>query len=270
MNIPVNHLKESIKAGKTVYGAWLECANPAIAEIAGLVGYDFVIIDQEHGLGDVTSAIEMMRALSGTKTTAVIRVPSDSPHYIKRILDAGAQALIIPMVDTAAQADAIVKSCYYPPYGVRGNAAPAVRASRYGLIPDYIDQANESLMIIPQIESVTAVNNAREIASVHGVDMVFIGPADLSGSAGFPSCTNSPEAERLIQHTFEVVKSTGKPVGTCPRDGKSVSDLYHQGFNLIAANSDINTISSAFAGYMNDWRRLSGDNAHAIEAKRYS
>lgn len=270
MEKPKNHLKQLIKTGRPAYGIWLECSNAAIAEIAGLVGYDFVIIDQEHGLGDVTDAIEMMRALSGTKTTAIIRIPSDDPNYIKRILDAGAQALLIPMVDSAEQAQAIVQSCFYPPQGIRGNAAPAVRASRYGLITDYIEHANDSLLIIPQIESITAVQNARDIAQVEGVDMVFIGPADLSGSIGFPTCTNSPEAEKLIQQTVDILKSVGKPVGTCPRDGKTVSDLYQQGFALIAANSDINTISASFVNYINDWKKITHEADEITHCKTYS
>ena len=220
MQIPENTLKSRIQAGRPSFGMWLQSTCPTIAEIAGLVGLDFVIIDQEHGPGDIQSAIDMMRALSGSPTTAVVRAPINDQAYLKRILDAGAQAVLVPMIDTAAEAKQLVDACLYPPRGRRGNAAVVVRGAGYGLVSDYVQRAHETLLIVPQIETITAVANARDIASVPGVDMVFIGPADLSGSAGVPDQTGAPEVSRLIAEAESAVRAAGKPLATVPRVGK--------------------------------------------------
>ena len=211
------------------------------------VGLDFVIIDQEHGPGGVQSAIDMMRALSGSTTTAMIRVPSSDPTYLKRIVDAGAQAILVPMVDSAAEAKTIVDACRYPPLGRRGHAAGVVRGARYGLSTDYLQTAHESLLIVPQIETVTAVHNAREIASVDGVDMVFIGPSDLSGSAGHVDQTGAPEVERLIAETgrrFGRPASRWRPSRATARAGRT---LFADGLRCVASGSDIAIFRSAAA-----------------------
>ena len=253
-----NTLKRRILAGQQSFGMWVQSASPTMAEIAGLVGFDFVIIDQEHGPGDIQSAIDMMRALSGSPTTAMIRVPAADPVYLKRIVDAGAQAILIPMVNTEAEARAVVDACIYPPTGRRGNAAAVVRGSRYGLIQDYVQRAHEQLLIVPQIETVEAVGNAGAIAAVPGVDMVFIGPADLSGSAGLPDQTGAPEVERLIGETVAAVRAAGKPLSTVPRDGKSWQDLFGEGYAAVASGSDLAYLRQAALGQAEAWHAFQG------------
>jgi 4-hydroxy-2-oxoheptanedioate aldolase len=129
-----------------------------------------------------------------------------------------------------------------------------VRGARYGLSTDYLQTAHESLLIVPQIETVTAVRNAREIASVDGVDMLFIGPSDLSGSAGVLDQTGAPEVERLIAETVTAVRAAGKPLATVPRDGKSWQTLFEDGFAAVASGSDIAIFRSAAATLAQDWR----------------
>ena len=251
---PRNHLKLRIEAGLKSFGMWLQAADPTFAEIAGLVGFDFVIIDQEHGPGGLQSAIDMMRALSGSTTTAMIRVPSSDPTYLKRIVDAGAQAILVPMVDTAVEAQSIVDACRYPPLGRRGHAASVVRGAQYGLITDYVRRAHESLLIVPQIETVTAVRNAGAIAAIDGVDMLFIGPSDLSGSAGLLDQTGAPEVERLIAETVAAVRAAGKPLATVPRDGKNWQALFDDGYAVVASGSDIAIFRAAAAALAEEWR----------------
>lgn len=258
MQIPGNTLKSRVQAGRPSFGMWLQSACPTIAEIAGLVGLDFVIIDQEHGPGDIQSAIDMMRALSGSPTTAVVRAPINDPAYLKRILDAGAQAVLVPMVDTAEQAKQLVDACLYPPRGRRGNAAVVVRSAGYGLVADYVQRAHETLLVVPQIETVTAVANARDIASVPGVDMVFIGPADLSGSAGVPDETGAPEVSRLIAAAESAVRAAGKPLATVPRVGKSWQDLFAEGYLAVAAISDLAMLRQGVVEAAEAWRRHQG------------
>jgi 4-hydroxy-2-oxoheptanedioate aldolase len=254
----VNTLKRRILAGQPSFGMWVQSNSPTLAEIAGLVGFDFIIIDQEHGPGDIEAALAMLRALNGSPTTAMIRVPAGDPVYLKRIVDAGAQAILVPMVNTAAEAQAVVDACLYPPIGKRGNAAAVVRGSRYGLIPDYVQRAHEELLIVPQIETVEAVGNAHAIASVPGVDMVFIGPADLSGSAGLPDQTGAPEVERLIAETVAAVRAAGKPLSTVPRDGKSWQDLFGEGYAAVASGSDIAYLRQAALDQARAWQAFRG------------
>lgn len=176
MRLPRNILKAKLAAGDNCFGMWLHTGSPAVTEIVANAGLDFIIIDLEHGPGDLEVATAMMRATLGTETTPVVRVPSSDPAFLKRIVDAGAQSIIIPMVDTVEEAQGVVDACLYPPLGKRGDAVGIVRASKYGMVDDYLKTAHEQMLIIPQVESVQAVANAGEIAAISGVDAVFIGP----------------------------------------------------------------------------------------------
>tara|TARA_Y100000588_G_scaffold372919_1_gene446107 strand:+ start:3806 stop:4300 length:495 start_codon:yes stop_codon:yes gene_type:complete len=159
-------------------------ALPSIVEMASHAGYDFIIIDNEHGQMTLDTTIDMMRAADLGTASSMVRVPGKDPDFLKRILDAGATSLMVPMIDTPQQAKSIVEACRYPPRGWRGFAAPAVRGSRYGLDNDYVEWAHEELFLCLQIESRLAVENSNEIASIDGVDMLFVGASDLSGSLG--------------------------------------------------------------------------------------
>lgn len=234
-----NRLKERLLTGKKSLGTWLESASPNFAEIAAIAGLDFFIIDQEHGPGELQAAIDMMRAGACTQTTAVVRVPAQDIVYIRRLVEAGVEAILVPMVETAEQACEIVRACRFPPRGNRGDAAVVTRSSSYGFATNYYDKADDNLLIMVQIETSTAVENAKEIAEVDGVDLVFIGPSDLSGSIGLRGQTNAPKVEALIAEIAEATKSAGKPLGTVPRLGKSWQNLFDEGYSLIATGSDI-------------------------------
>jgi 4-hydroxy-2-oxoheptanedioate aldolase len=255
MMVPKNTLKARLARGLPCFGTWLHSASPSVAEMVGYAGLDFVIIDLEHGPGGVETATAMMQAMTASETTPMIRVPSGDPIFLKRIVDAGAQALLIPMVNTAEEAKRIVDACLYPPRGQRGDASVVVRGSRYGLIGDYVAHAHEEMLIVPQIETVEAVANAGAIAAVDGIDMVFIGPADLAGSAGLPGQTGAPEVERLIAKAFAAIRAAGKPVGTVPRDGRSWRDLFADGYSLVATGSDLIHIREAVRAQAEEWHR---------------
>ncbi len=234
-----NRLKQRILAGEKSLGTWLESESPALAEMAAIAGLDFFIIDQEHGPGGLQTAIDMMRAGACVLTTAVVRVLPQDIVYVRRLVEAGVEAILVPMVETAEQARAIVSACRFPPRGTRGDAAIVTRSSSYGFAGDYYDRADDNLLIMVQIETSAAVENAREIAEVDGVDLVFIGPSDLSSSIGLRGQTNAPEVEALIAEIVRVCRHEGKPLGTVPRLGKSWQQLFDAGFALIATGSDI-------------------------------
>ncbi len=257
MNIPENFLKTKIRQGTKCFGMWLHSGSPAVAEAVAQADLDFVIIDQEHGPGELDHAVAMMRAMLETTTTPIIRVPSSDPIYLKRIVDAGAQAVLVPMVNTADEAQMVVDACLYPPHGKRGNASGVVRASRYGLVGNYIDIAHEQMLIIPQVETAEAVTNAGAIATVPGVDVVFIGPADLSGSVGLPGRTGAPEVEALIGEAYKSIGRAGKPAATVPRDGRSWQVLFQDGFQLVATGSDLAYLRDAVQSQATAWHEWS-------------
>ena len=253
-----NRLKDKIAAGTPVVGMWLGMPSPTSAEVAAAAGFDFVIIDNEHGQMTLETSIDMMRAVMGTDTEAMIRVPGHDPDFLKRVLDAGATSLMVPMVHTAAQAEAVVAACRYPPRGSRGYAAPGVRASRYGIDADYVDWAHESLLLLVQIESVEAVGNSEAIARVDGVDMLFIGLSDLSGSAGRLADTGHKDVVSLMRACVDGAKKAGKPVGTIPRPGVGVNDLMKDGLVLAAGAVDVMMLREAAVAHVAAFRKAHG------------
>ncbi len=248
-----NRLKQTIATGGRAYGFWLMGAMPTLAEIAANAGFDFVVIDNEHGPGDLFTTIAMMRAAQGSDATCMVRAPSHDPALLSRLVDSGVDTLLIPMVNSAAEAKAVVDACLYPPAGRKGFAAGAVRASGYGLAADYVEKANDNLFIAVQIESVDAVAQTAEIAAVPGVDMIFIGPNDLAGSLGRPGQSDDPECAALVAQACEAARSVGKPLGSIPRKGMTYRDAFAEGFQLVIDGADValyrEGVRQAVAGY---------------------
>ena len=220
-------------------------ANPALAEISGHVGYDFAIIDNEHGIGEIKDVANMLRAFGELETTAMVRVTGQNRDYLKRVLDAGAPYLMIPMIETADQAHAGVAACRYPPLGSRGCAAGLVRASGYGATEDYITQARDELFIALQIESIKDVENTAKITAVEGVDMIFIGANDLSGNCGMLSQYSRPEVVSQIEKSMAATKTVGKYLGTIPRPDGDYYQLIEDGFLMVAGSADTTLFSDA-------------------------
>lgn len=233
-----NRIKRRIAQGEQLYGCWLGLGSAAVAELLGSAGYDFLIVDQEHGPGSLADGAAMMRACQVAGCPAIVRVPWNDQVYLKRILDLGAQSLMIPMVESAEEAAAAVAACRYPPAGRRGWAAPSMRCSRYGFVPDYTARANGELFIIAQIESAAAAERAREIAAVDGVDMVLIGVNDLAGSIGLLEQLHQPEVDRLVRLAEEGVRAAGKPLGTVPSARRDSRGLFADGYALVAGAGD--------------------------------
>jgi 4-hydroxy-2-oxoheptanedioate aldolase len=240
-----NVLKQRLAKGESVFGCWVDTGSTTVIEILGHAGFDFVVIDLEHGQGDVAGATDMIRAAQVTGMTAVVRVPSNDPIFLKRILEVGADSLMIPQIETAAEAKAAVRACRYPPQGARGYAAPVVRASSYGKVKDYIHRANDNLLLILQIESASAVKNAAEIASVEGVDVAFIGVNDLGGSIGKLEQLDHPEVRKLVLEAEAALKKTGKWLGTVPTSGATPKELFAAGYQMVPLAVDVALLRDA-------------------------
>ena len=166
--------------GEPQIGLWLGLADPYAAELCAGAGFDWLLIDAEHAPNDVRSVLAQLQALDAYPVRPVVRPPVGETHLIKQYLDLGVQTLVIPMVETAEQARALVQATRYPPQGVRGVGSALARASRWNGVPNYLHAANGEICLIVQLESKSALEHLDDILGVEGVDGVFIGPADLS------------------------------------------------------------------------------------------
>jgi 2-keto-3-deoxy-L-rhamnonate aldolase RhmA len=231
--------KKRLSGGPPAIGCWLELFSPMAAEIVAQAGYDCVLIDLEHGPGSYLDAISLMHAVQGRPCASLLRVAANDPVEIKRAVDIGIAGIMVPVVDSRAEAEAAVASCRYPPAGRRGVAPIIVRAADYGADwRDYVDRANDELLIIAQIESRQAVENAAEIASVEGVDMIFLGPFDLSANLGHMGEPDHPETRAAVEAVEASVKAAGKLLGGLPTPARSAEELYEAGYNLVLADFD--------------------------------
>jgi 4-hydroxy-2-oxoheptanedioate aldolase len=213
MQFPKNKLKAMLKAGQPAVGTFLNVPSPDIVEMIGYAGLDFVIIDLEHGRPDLETIENMVRAAEVSGLTSIIRIPSlDRGNFI-HALDSGAMGVQVPMVDDVATARQVVQLAKYYPHGIRGLAGG--RATRFGAIPlpQYVKEANEETMVIAQVETLEGGLNASGIASVPGVDLVFIGPTDLSQSMGMPGLPTDSVVLAKVDEIAAKVIAAGKPVG---------------------------------------------------------
>ncbi len=232
--------KNQLTPGQTAFGCWLNLFSPMVAEVVAQAGYDCVLIDLEHGPGSFLDMVPLLQAVQGWDCAPLVRVPSNDPVNMKKVLDIGVEGVMIPSVDTVAQAEAAVAACRYPPRGRRGMAATIVRASEYGACwQEYVAKADDALLVMCQIESAEAVRNASAIAAVEGVDMLFIGPFDLSASLGHLGKPDHPEACAAIAEIEAAAKSAGVRLGGIPTPERSAAELTNAGYSLVLADADV-------------------------------
>lgn len=235
-----NAFKKRLIAGERGNGCWLHLDSPIAAEILALAGFESFIIDHEHGPGELTGAVRLMQAISATPASPIMRVPWNDPVMLKRALDIGVEGVMIPSVSSADEARAAVAACRYPPRGTRGAAYGLTRAADYGLSSqEYVETAHENLLIICQIETRQAVAAAAEIAAVDGVDMLFIGPFDLSGDMGRLAQFDDPEFLTLRGEAEAATRASGKLLGGIPVAADMPPDLAKRGYDFIVSGSDV-------------------------------
>ena len=252
MPAPENKLKKALRNGEMQIGLWLGTAHPMLAEIGATAGYDWCLIDGEHGPNDVPTILAQMQVMSGGDASVVVRVPIGQDWILKQVLDIGAQTVMVPMVETADQAAQMVRAVRYPPDGVRGMAASMVRASGYDLQPDYLDNANDEICLIVQVESAAAIENIDAIAGVEGVDVVFIGPADLSADMGYTGNMDAPEVKAAIKHAVERITAAGKAAGII--GGGDYVEMRDLGVTFLGLSADVTVIATALRGLASDTR----------------
>lgn len=238
MPAPTNSLKKALAEGQVQTGLWLALASPMVAEVAGTAGFDWCLIDAEHGPNTLTSIIAQLQALAGTPAHPVVRVPMGEDWMLKQVLDLGVQTVVVPMVNTPEQAAQVAAAVRYPGEGSRGMGAVLARASRYGDIVDYVSSANDQIFLFVQIESAEAVAHIDAIAATPGVDGVFVGPADLSADMGFVGQPDAPEVQAAIDHVYARTAAAGKAIGTITFDPDDFERQTARGVTFLGLGAD--------------------------------
>jgi len=233
-------LKEALQDGKVVFGPFLKFTDPAVVEIMGFAGFDFVIIDAEHGPISMESAQNMIRAAESVKITPIIRVGNNDEALILRALDIGAQGIEIPQINSKPDAVRAVKSVKYSPQGERG-VCRYVRAANYSSMDKfkYFESANNETMIIAHIEGVEGISNLDEILSVPGIDVIFIGPYDLSQSLGIPGQVNHSLVVEKMKEVVTKCRENNIAVGTFADDVETAKSWVSLGVQYMSFSVDV-------------------------------
>jgi 2-dehydro-3-deoxyglucarate aldolase/4-hydroxy-2-oxoheptanedioate aldolase len=258
-----NPFKRALREGRTLFGAWLMSGAASTAEALGIAGFDFLVVDMEHTPLETQQMIDMLRAISGTSASAVVRLPWNDMVMIKRALDGGAQSILMPFVQDAEEARRAVAYTRYPPHGVRG-VAGMHRGNRYGTVPDYFRTGDQELCVMVQIETATALARLPEIAAVPGIDSIFIGPADLSASMGHVGDIGHAEVQDALRDAAQASRKAGKPVGIIGANPDLVAKYVEYGYNWIAIGSDM----SFMMGRAQEWLAKARGMAPAAQAGR--
>ena len=212
MDLPINRFKQRLKAGESQIGLWCALSSPYATEVTAGSGFDWLLIDTEHSPGGLETTLAQLQAIAPYRTQPVVRPEANDPVLIKKLLDVGAQTLLVPFVQDAEEAKAAVAAMRYAPAGIRG-VAGTTRATRFGRVKDYFTRTQEELCLLVQIETREALGELEAIAAVEGVDGVFIGPNDLAASLGHVGNMGHPEVVAALEDAFARLKAVGKPAG---------------------------------------------------------
>jgi len=242
-----NELKRRLSRGEQVYGTWITVESPMATEMLSSLGFDYFVFDTEHSPLDIYMAQTLMQAMRGdSKTTPIVRVNWNDLVQIKRALDIGAYGVLVPWVNNREEAEMAVKATRYAPNGLRG-CGPR-RAAMFD--PDYLQTADDEILVICQIETKEAVENIEEIVSVEGVDVSYIGPADLSASYGHLGNQSHPDVQKAIDRVFDATKAAGKATGVHQASGKTIEDRMEKGYNFITIGNDLTYMKNGVLAQM--------------------
>jgi 4-hydroxy-2-oxoheptanedioate aldolase len=237
MEVPVNHFKRAIKAGRHQLGLWCSLASNVSIEILAGSGFDWLLLDTEHSPNELPMVYSQLQAVMEGTAHPIVRVPWNDMVTIKRYLDAGVQTFLIPTVQTEEEARQAVSFTRYPPRGVRGFASTS-RSSRFGRIKDYHTRCEEEICVLVQIETLSGLGNLEAITRVDGVDGAFIGPGDLSAGLGYLGNPGHPEVQRVIEDAMRRIKACGKAPGILTGDEAFARRCMALGCLFTAVGSD--------------------------------
>ena len=239
----MNPFKQAIGRRARQIGLWQALASPYTAEICAGAGFDWLLIDAEHGPNDLPLVLQQLQAVEGSGTEAIVRLPAGDPTLVKQYLDVGARTLLIPMIESGLQAAQMVSACRYPPRGVRGVGSAIGRASRWNRTPGYLHEAEKDVCLLLQVESVAGMAACREIAETDGVDGVFIGPSDLAAALGHLGNPGHPEVQSAIASAIETIVAAGKAAGLLAADEKLARTCLDAGASFVAVGTDVTILA---------------------------
>lgn len=242
MDLPRNAFKHAIASGTRQIGLWCSLASNVGAEIVCDAGFDWLLIDMEHSPNEIPDLIAQMQATSLGSATPIVRPAWNDAVLIKRVLDTGAQSILVPFVQNAEEARRAVAAARYPPAGIRGTAG-TTRASRYGRVPGYLNKANAEICVLVQIETGEALKLIDEIAAVEGVDGVFVGPNDLSASLGHLGDMRHADVQTAIRHAVDRLRAAGKPAGILTSNEDDIRQYVDWGYTFVAVGSDVGILA---------------------------
>ncbi len=254
MPAPVNRFKQALIKGERQIGCWMSFAEASVAEIMGTTGFDWLVIDGEHAPNDIRSIRDQLMALANSPSHPVVRVPVGETWMIKMVLDAGAQTVLVPIVESAEQTRELVRACRYPPHGVRGVGATAARATMFGTAGEYIQTADQQVCLLVQVENRAGIAALDEILQVDGVDGVFIGPADLSTDMGFQGNSAAPEVRAVVADAISRIKAAGKAPGILGTTEEATQAYLDMGAQFLAVGIDVMVLAKNARSLSAHWR----------------
>jgi 4-hydroxy-2-oxoheptanedioate aldolase len=254
----MKNLKEKLNAGEAVHGCWLNSGSAIIAEIVGKAGFDWVTIDLEHGAGTENNLLGQLQALGGSETVKIVRVEALVRQRVSRLLELGADGVLFPQIQDTREAEQAISYMRYSPDGVRGMAG-MIRATDFGLSSkEYYAGYKQNLLGVIQIETVESLNHLDEIAAIDGVDVLFVGPADLSLSLGVYQQWDHPKYMEALKKVRDAASKAGKATGTLLRNADEYEKYYGLGYRMIGCGADAVFV---LRGAMNMVRELNDRNA---------
>ena len=253
MEIRKNIFKKKIKNLDKQIGIWSCLSNNTVVEILSVVGFDWIVIDMEHSPNDIQEVLTQLQIIQGFSSEPVVRVPWNEPVMVKRVLDMGAQTILFPFVEDEKEALAAVQSTRYPPKGIRG-VMSAARMNKYGTVTDYYNKAENEICVIVQCETKKAIENISKIASVEGIDGIFLGPSDISASIGKIGKFEDEEVQSLIMQGLESCKKNNKPSGILTAKKDYAQKYIRDGFTFVAVNSDTNLIARSAENLLKEFK----------------
>lgn len=254
MPAPTNTFKSRLANGDSLIGCWLGLADSYAAEVMGKAGFDWLVIDGEHSPNDLRSIRDQLMALESSDSHAVVRVPIGETWMIKQILDAGAQTILVPMVDSADLARQMVRACTYPPKGDRGVGYALARASGFGKVTDYGTTADDQVCLLVQVESLAGLDALDDILRVDGIDGVFIGPADLAADMGHMGNAMHPDVQAKIMEALSRIAASGKAAGILTTIDEMTEAAFEAGARFVAVGVDLSMMLRTATTTATKWR----------------
>ncbi|HKJ84644.1 MAG TPA: aldolase/citrate lyase family protein [Spirochaetia bacterium] len=249
-------IHDHVAAGERLIGTWCNLGSSITVEMAGLAGFDWVLIDNEHGVGDYAALVAQLQAAGSTPAAPIVRIEWNDPVMFKRVLDLGVAGVMVPYVQTADEAWQAVRAMRYPPEGVRG-VASLTRATGFGSgFAEYVARANRELLTIVQIETPAGVAAADEIAAVDGVDVLFVGPLDLSTSLGVQGQYTNPHFLDAVDSVTSAAAKHGKASGILALDSAMLAPMLERGMTFVAHGSDGGLVASGMRANVERLRSL--------------